>query len=302
MIDAYGLFADYLIIERGFSKNTIKTYMGIIKKYILFCDVNKIDCIDANHTIIESFLQQQSRKSTSEKTLSLYITVIKSFYKFLLKENHIKKSPVSKIEHPKTYLKLPNTLNLGEINLILDVIDTKKRGGKRNKAIFETIFSSGMRVSEVINIKINDLNLNNKTIIVTGKGNKERMTMISDYAMLLISEYIKDERDFFSKNSNSNELFLNRTGKPISRVYILKKLKEYGKISGISKVISPHTLRHSFATSMLENGADLRTLQTFLGHEQINTTQIYTHISKKQLRKNYDQHYQPIYEKEKNNE
>lgn len=291
MIDGYNLYSDYLIIERGFSRNTVASYLRIIKKFIDYCKTNSIDYTNTSVNDIHNFIRQKSFQIYSKRTISLYITVFKSFFKFLLKEKMINIDPTIKLEHPKLYKRLPESLEITEINAILDGIDTNRLGGKRNKAMLEIMFSSGIRISECLSITINNLNFDKNSIIISGKGNKERITMISDYAKQLLTDYLVYERPIFAKNSTSDILFLNRFGTNLSRVYVLKIFKEYGRIVGVEKTISPHTLRHSFASTMLENGADLRTLQAFLGHEQINTTQIYTHLSKKKLQENYDSYF-----------
>lgn len=296
------LFNDYLIIERGFSSETIKAYNNVINIYYSFCNDNDINVMEVTEQILDSFLKQRSSKGLNKKTIALNISVLKLFYNFLYKEGYINLNFVAKIEAPKTSNKIPTTLSVKEFNSIIESIDIKKIGGKRNKAIFEIIFSTGLRVSEVINLKMKDIDFKEHTIKILGKGNKERIVMLNEFVAQLLSDYIINERSYFLKAKNTDIVFLNKKGTSISRTYILRKLKEYAKMAGILKVVSPHTLRHSFATIMLENKADLRTLQTILGHEQINTTQIYTHVSKSKLRENYEEYYETLLEEDPEDE
>ena len=282
--DAISDFKDYLKIERGLSINSIMSYEHDLIKLTKFLDVNKkIKPLNLDSEIIKEFIKHLS-KDVSPSSQSRIISGIKSFYEYLLFEKLIKSNPLAEIEQPKTQRKLPDTLSIDEINLMVSKIEKNKNEYYRNIAIIETMYGCGLRVSELIHLKLSDLHLDEDFLKVTGKGNKQRLVPISQINKKCIMNYLKKSR---SKNkinpTHTDTLFLNRRGQGLTRAMIFTIVKNLTKLAGIKKNISPHTFRHSFATHLLENGADLKTIQQMLGHESITTTEIYTHLDNKAL-------------------
>ena len=282
--DAISDFKDYLKIERGLSINSIMSYEHDLIKLTKFLDVNKkINPLKLDSEIIQEFIKHLS-KDVSPSSQSRIISGIKSFYEYLLFEKLIKSNPLAEIEQPKTQRKLPDTLSINEINLMVSKIEKNKNEYYRNIAIIETMYGCGLRVSELIHLKLSDLHLDEDFLKVTGKGNKQRLVPISQINKKCIMNYLKKSR---SKNkinpTHTDTLFLNRRGQGLTRAMIFTIVKNLTKLAGIKKNISPHTFRHSFATHLLENGADLKTIQQMLGHESIITTEIYTHLDNKAL-------------------
>ena len=282
--DAISDFKDYLKIERGLSKNSIISYEHDLIKLTKFLEINKrIKPLQLSPEIIKEFIRYLS-KDVSPSTQSRIISGIKSFYEYLLFEKLIKSNPLAEIEQPKTHRKLPDTLSIDEINLMVSKIEKNKNEYYRNIAIIETMYGCGLRVSELINLKISDLYLDEDFLKVTGKGNKQRLVPISSINKKCIVNYLNESRSKIKINlTHSDTLFLNRRGKGLTRAMIFTIVKNLTKLAGVKKNISPHTFRHSFATHLLENGADLKTIQQMLGHESITTTEIYTHLDNSAL-------------------
>lgn len=282
--DAISDFKDYLKIERGLSINSIISYEHDLIKLTKFLEINKkIKPLQLSPEIIKEFIRHLS-KDVSPSTQSRIISGIKSFYEYLLFEKLIKSNPLAEIEQPKTQRKLPDTLSIDEINLMVSKIEKNKNEYYRNVAIIETMYGCGLRVSELINLKISDLYLDEDFLKVTGKGNKQRLVPISSINKKCIVNYLNESRSKIKINlTHSDTLFLNRRGKGLTRAMIFTIVKNLTKLAGIKKNISPHTFRHSFATHLLENGADLKTIQQMLGHESITTTEIYTHLDNSAL-------------------
>ncbi len=274
-------------IERGLSENSIKNYIIDIKELIHFIKKNKIEENPRNCSkeTIQEFIYKQS-KINSPYTQARRISGLKSFFNFLVFEDYIKTSPAELIESPKLGRKLPEVLDIKEIELIMSKINSTDFIGSRNRAILETLYGSGLRVSELINLNISNVFNNENLIKVIGKGKKERLVPLGNYSKKYINLYIKKYRSKLNVSSASSDiLFLNRRGGKISREMIYLIIKDIVKISGIKKNVSPHTFRHSFATHLLENGADLKIIQVMMGHESITTTEIYTHLDNKYLKK-----------------
>ena len=282
--DAISDFKDYLKIERGLSKNSIISYEHDLIKLTKFLEIDKrIKPLQLSPEIIKEFIRYLS-KDVSPSTQSRIISGIKSFYEYLLFEKLIKSNPLAEIEQPKTQRKLPDTLSIDEINLMVSKIEKNKNEYYRNIAIIETMYGCGLRVSELINLKISDLYLDEDFLKVTGKGNKQRLVPISSINKKCIVKYLNESRSKIKINpTHSDTLFLNRRGKGLTRAMIFTIVKNLTKLAGVKKNISPHTFRHSFATHLLENGADLKTIQQMLGHESITTTEIYTHLDNSAL-------------------
>ena len=278
-------FKNYLKIERNLSINTIESYLFDVKKLVNFLKSSKIKIKpeELTETLAKEFIYDLSKKVKSP-TQARIISGLRRFYDYLILEDIIVTNPIQNIETPKIGINLPVTLTIQEIDNIISSIKLTSKTGVRNIAIVELLYSCGLRVSELINLKISDLFFKESLIKVTGKGNKERFVPISSQAQLYINNYIKDIRCFKKIKKNFEDtLFLNERGSSLSRVMIFIILKELRISSNIKKKIGPHTFRHSFATHLIENGADLITIQNMLGHENITTTERYLHVNKKHL-------------------
>lgn len=277
----------YLKLEKGLSENSIESYLRDIDKLKGFCknNLNIDDPSKVKHTDIENFLSALYDLQISSRSQARIISGLNSFYGFLILEGKIEVSPTELISQPKIGLKLPEVLTIEEIDQIEAAIDLSKFEGHRNRAIIETLYSCGVRVSELIDLKYSNLYIDEGFIKVIGKGNKERFAPINDGLLKEIKFYEESMRNKLEiKPGNEDYIFLNRRGAKLTRVMIFTIVKNLAEIAGIGKKVSPHTFRHSFATHMLEGGADLRVIQDLLGHESITTTEIYTHLDKDFLR------------------
>ena len=278
-------FKNYLKIERNLSINTIESYLFDVKKLIIFLKKNNIkeNPIDLKTNILKEFIYNISKKIKSP-TQARIISGIRRFYYYLILEGLTENNPMENIESPKIGVNLPTTLTIEEIDEIISNIKLSSKTGLRNIAIIELLYSCGLRVSELINLKISDLFFKESLIKVTGKGNKERFVPISMQSQFYINNYIEEIRSIHKiKKGFEDTLFLNERGTILSRVMIFIILKQLKNKSNINKKIGPHTLRHSFATHLIENGADLITIQKMMGHESITTTERYLHVNKKHL-------------------
>ena len=278
-------YKSYLKIERGLSLNSIVSYENDIlslKNYILDNKI-KESPIECTPDTLNSFIYNSSKKN-SPRSQARKISGLKSFFKFLVFEGYLKSSPMSNIESPKLGRKLPDILNVEEISQMISSINMKEKFGQRNKTIIEILYGTGIRVSELIELKISNIFFKENLIRVLGKGDKERFVPIGLKAKKSIIDYINNNRKYQKIEESSNDiLILSKYGKKITRHMIFTLIKNISKQSGITKKISPHTFRHSFASHLLKNGADLRTIQLILGHENITTTEIYTHLDSKHL-------------------
>ena len=278
-------FKNYLKIERNLSLNTIESYLFDVRKLIKFLDKHKIknSPIELTSEIIKKFIYDISKK-IKPPTQARVISGIRRFYDYLILEEYLETNPIKNIETPKIGVNLPTTLTIEEIDQIISYISLKSKTGLRNIAIIELLYSCGLRVSELINLKVSDLFFKESLIKVTGKGNKERFVPISNQSQIYINNYITEVRSFHKiKKGFEDTLFLNERGTNLSRTMIFIIIKKLKKESNINKKIGPHTLRHSFATHLIENGADLLTIQKMMGHESITTTERYLHVNKKHL-------------------
>ncbi len=289
----YEKYLDYLLFERKLSKNTISSYRDNLNRFELFLNGKNIKKIQ--RADIEEFLK--FNKNCSEKSRAHYLTVVKNFYSFLVFEDLIQNNPCETIKQPKLSKVLPHYLTENEINQLLN-INLKTAYDYRNKAMLELLYATGIRISELINLKLSNIDLEQDIIRVIGKGSKERISPISDIAEKYMRIYINEYRNLLLKNKDSEYIFINNFGNRISRQGFFKNLKQIAKKQGIKKEISPHTLRHSYATHMLNHGADLRVIQELLGHSDIATTQIYTHLVKEHIKEEYAKH--PRAKKEEN--
>lgn len=281
-------FKAYLQLERSLSENSVDAYLRDIIKLKQFCELQGISVQPEKLTQqqLEQFLTFISEYGLSARTQARILSGIKAFYKYLSIEDIIDENPTELLEAPKIGRKLPDVLSIEEINELISAIDLSKPEGERNKAILETMYSCGLRVSELINLKLSNLVFNEGFIHVVGKGSKERIVPIGSIAIKHINIYIQSVRNHQQNITKSSEdiVFLNRRGAKLTRVMIFTIIKQLCKKAGINKSISPHTLRHSFATHLVEGGADLRAVQEMLGHESITTTEIYTHLDRDYLR------------------
>lgn len=279
-------FKIHLRLEKSLSTNSIQAYTRDIDKLDFFINENKnnigVSNIEANH--ITALLKHLTELGVAATSQARILSGIKSFFNFLLLENLILQDPTELIEAPKTSRKLPDVLNVDEVLQLMNSFDLSKPEGERNKTIIETMYACGLRVSELVNLKISNIHKKEHFIKVVGKGNKERLVPIGNHTLKQLELYLTHYRkNQLTQKGQEDILFLNRRGKMLSRVMIFTIIKNQAKQLGIKKSISPHTLRHSFATHLIENGADLRAVQEMLGHESITTTEIYTHLDKKFL-------------------
>lgn len=281
-------FKAYLQLERSLSENSVDAYLRDMAKLEQYCELQGVLVQPEKLTQqqLEQFLVYVSEYGLSARTQARILSGLKAFYKYLSIEDVIEDNPTELLEAPKIGRKLPDVLSVEEINKLINAIDLSKAEGERNKAILETMYSCGLRVSELVNLKLSNLNFNDGFIHVIGKGSKERIVPIGSIAIKHINIYIKAVRNHQQniKKGNEDVVFLNRRGSKLTRVMIFTIIKQLCEKSGINKTISPHTLRHSFATHLVEGGADLRAIQEMLGHESITTTEIYTHLDRDYLR------------------
>ena len=282
--DYINQYEDYLKIDKKYSMNTVSSYTKDLIKFSNFIDKN---ILNVTKNDILSFLEYEKKLMKKDRTINHDLIVIKNFYKYLEKEGEIKINPASNIDTPKLRKSLPHVLSVSDVDKLLDITLNDKYS-YRNKAMLELMYSSGLRISELVNLKMQDIDLMENIIRVYGKCSKERIVPIGDYASKYLDIYIKEYRPKFIKKHLNDYLFLNSRGENISRQALFKIIKQLLREKNLNVAFSPHTLRHSFASHMLENGADLRSIQELLGHSDISTTQIYTHISNKKIIENYN--------------
>ncbi|WP_027825537.1 site-specific tyrosine recombinase XerD [Lactobacillus psittaci] len=280
--------ADYLRfceLEKGLSQNSISSYRIDLKQFCDYLDHEKISTWPTDAVIIDSFLAQQRDLGKKASSLSRMISSLRKFYQYLVRHDLLEKDPMVQIDPPKKEKHLPIALSQAEVTTLLQMPDTDKPLGVRDRAMLETLYATGMRVSELIKLKESDLHEDLQIIRVLGKGNKERLVPITSYALKWIKQYQSSVRNpqILKAGQNSEALFLNARAKPMTRQAVWQMIKIYARKAKIDKDITPHTLRHTFATHLLENGADLRVVQELLGHSDISTTQIYTNLSQKHI-------------------
>ena len=283
--DAIDLFQQYILAEKGLSKQTLSSYLDDLKLFFQFFK-DKKTTDDLLETDIPEYLHYEISIGKTVSTYLRKLSSIRSFFMFLKREGIID-IDIPKVDAIKRPQRLPNCLSVEEVDALLDVPDISKPEGMRDKAMLELMYSSGLRVSELLSLERKKVNLERGIVTIFGKGSKERKVPIGDFALEYVNKYINEARRK-NKGKDSKYLFLNRYGKPLSRQYFFKQIKKYAELAGIKVEISPHTLRHCFATHLLENGAQLRAVQEMLGHSNIATTQIYTHISTKRIISAYD--------------
>jgi len=286
-------FLNYLAVERGLANNTILSYREDLHTYLDFIEKSDIDALSKiSRNSITDFMFNQKEKGIAVNSIARRLAAIRMFHRFLTRERIIKDDPSTLIDSPKLWKRVPETLSLNEIEALIAQPVIHNSQGIRDKAILETLYATGMRVSEAVNLKKDNVNLAIGFLRCLGKGNKERVIPLGKKAITSISRYLEKARPELLKNKESEFLFVSRFGKKISRQSFWKIIRKYAKAAHIKKPIKPHTLRHSFATHLLERGADLRSVQEMLGHANISTTQIYTHINKDRL-KNIHKQFHP---------
>lgn len=281
----------YLRLQRGFSPNTLEAYQRDVKKLTDYLDGEGIRLTDVTLEHLQSFAASLHDLGIGAKSQCRILSGVRSFCNFMVRDGRIEDDPSELLESPQTGKHLPEVLSIEEVDMLEAAIDCTKWEGQRNRAMIEMLFSCGLRVSELVTLKLSDLYLDERFIRVLGKGNKERLVPISPRAIDELYMWFDKRNEMKIKPGEEDYVFLNRRGAHLTRTMVLIFIKDYARDAGIRKTISPHTLRHSFATSLLEGGADLRAIQAMLGHESIGTTEIYTHVSTKTLREEILQHH-----------
>jgi len=280
-------FKSYLQIERSLSDNSVQAYIRDIKKFANYAIPLKLNELKIQRENISDFLAELKDDGIAARSQARIISGIKAFYKYLIIDDYIKYDPTELIESPKVGFKLPDTLSLIEIDKLISAVDLSNKQGERNRAILETLYSCGLRVSELTNLKLSNIYFNEGYLKVIGKGDKERLAPIGGRALKYLTTYINEVRNHQTiKKGQEDFVFLNNRGAGLTRVMIFLIIQKLATEIGLKKKISPHTFRHSFATHLIEGGADLRAVQEMLGHESITTTEIYTHLDKDYLRSN----------------
>ncbi|MEA1949481.1 MAG: site-specific tyrosine recombinase XerD [Thermodesulfobacteriota bacterium] len=285
-------YLNYLVFEKGLSEKTIESYSSDLVRHLEFLKQKGVKKIaDADTPLILKHLISLRDAGLGSRSCARHLITLRGFYKFLFQERIIEYDPARLIDLPKSGLKLPDVLTVAEVNLLLNMPDTGKPLGKRNAAMLELLYAAGLRVSELVNLKFLNVNLEACFVKVLGKGSKERVVPIGVCAKERIDDYINTSRPLLLKKRISRYLFVARAGKPMTRQGFWKLLKQYAQQAGIKKKITPHSLRHSFASHLIEGGADLRAVQVMLGHVDISTTQIYTHIAREHLRQMHEKYH-----------
>lgn len=281
-------FCSYLKVEKGLSENTISSYRRDLDKLQAFLVAKRWDYLHLRHTDLVEFLSKQKLRLGGRSIARLTVS-LRAFYRFLLLDGKLAQDPTENLESPKSWSRLPKYLTESEVGALLDAPDVSTRNGLRDKAMIELLYATGLRVSELVGLRVEDVNAEVGYVRCIGKGNKERIVPLGETAQRWALKYLEQSRSQFLKGKTSEFLFLSQQGSKLTRQRFWELLKGYGRIARIRKSLSPHALRHSFATHLLEHGADLRSLQMMLGHADISTTEIYTHVTQERMRKIYDQ-------------
>lgn len=281
----------YLRLEKGFSPNTVDAYMRDLGKLLRYLFTERTDVLDVRLEQLEHFAASLADLGISARSMARILSGVRQFYRWLVLDGYLKADPTVLLESPKQPAHLPEVLSTAEVDMLEAAIDLAKWEGQRNKAIIEVLFSCGLRVSELVNLKFQNLFVEERYLRILGKGSKERLVPISQRAIDELMLWNADRNAMHVKPGEGDYVFLNRRGHHLTRTMVLIMVKQYARAAGIQKTISPHTLRHSFATALLEGGADLRVIQAMLGHESIGTTEIYTHIDTSTLREEILNHH-----------
>jgi len=289
--DIVSRYRRYLKLEKGYSVNTLDAYMRDLDKLVRYLAAEQVHVTEVKLEQLEHFAASFSDLGIGPRSLARILSGVRQFYRFLVLDGYMEDDPTELLESPKQPNHLPEVLSTAEVDLLEQAIDLSKWEGHRNRAIIEVLFSCGLRVSELINLRLSNLYVDEQFIRVMGKGSKERLVPISPRALEELNYWFSMRNEMSIKPGEEDYVFLNRRGHHLTRTMILIMIKRYAAEAGIKKTISPHTLRHSFATSLLEGGADLRAIQAMLGHESIGTTEIYTHIDTSTLRQEILEHH-----------
>ncbi|MFT4168679.1 MAG: site-specific tyrosine recombinase XerD [Dysgonomonas sp.] len=289
--DIVSKYKSYLLLEKGLSKNSIEAYTDDLLKLINYLDNENLKLQQVTLDDLQQFVSQLYDLGINARSVARILSGIRSFFNYLILDGYLQNDPSELLETPKIGLKLPTVLSLQEIEQIKNSVDVSTKEGHRNRAIIEVLYSCGLRISELINLKFSDMFLDDGFIRVEGKGSKQRLVPISEIAIKEIGNYLLDRKLYDIKKGSENVVFLSKRGTPISRIMVFHFIKQYALEAGIQKNISPHTFRHSFATHLLEGGANIRAIQQMLGHEKITTTEIYTHMDREYLRQEIIEHH-----------
>jgi integrase/recombinase XerD len=282
-------FLNYLTVEKGLSRNTLESYERDLRKYALFMRGKKADGI--NQADVVSFLGHLAGEGIATPSAARNLAAIRGFHKYLITDGFAQNDPAVNIETPRGWKRLPKTLNSEDVEALLDQPDRTTSIGLRDKAMLELLYATGLRVSELVGLRLQDVNLERGYLVVIGKGSKERAVPMGEAAMAAVRTYLDSARRGLLNIKESDSLFISSQRRQITRQMFWERIKFYTRKAGIAQNISPHTLRHSFATHLLDNGADLRAVQAMLGHSDISTTQIYTHVSRERLRKIHEKYH-----------
>ncbi len=288
--DALRLFLEYLAVEKGLSANTIQSYERDIRKLVDALRARKVSLARVSEDTLVRFIHGESQGGLSARSLARLISALRSFFRFLVLSGYLKKDATTQLTTPSTWLALPKFLTVAEAEALLQAPDEKKPRGLRDRAMLEVLYGSGLRVTELATLKTAEINLDDGFLVCRGKGGKERIVPLGRSSCKAIKRYLEEVRPLADAGGRE-ELFLSRRGRPFTRQGVWKLLRQHAAKAGLSAKISPHVLRHSFATHLLERGADLRSVQLMLGHSQITTTQIYTHVSRERIRRVYDKYH-----------
>lgn len=292
---ATSAFLNYVRVERGLSANTLEAYRGDLAKFTVFLNKEHIALLNAGRDDVVSFLASLYRAGLDSRSVARHLVSVRNFFRFLVTDNIVKNNPTVNLESPKVRQSLPSFLTVEEVDRLVSLPDVRTPLGLRDRAMLDVLYSCGLRVSELIGLKIGDIDFQLGCIRCIGKGNKERLVPIGRKALASVEKYVKEARPVLMKSRNSapfsNAIFINRQGSQLGRVGVWKILAAYGRAMGLRKKLTPHKLRHSFATHLLERGADLRSVQLMLGHADISTTQIYTHVLEDRLKNVYKLHH-----------
>jgi integrase/recombinase XerD len=290
MNDYLDLFLNYLQVEKGLSGNTLEAYSRDIGRYLGHLEEKGFDSfINVTPLVVASFVASLKERGLSPRSRARSLSAIRMFHRFLIIENHCESNPTSVIESPKTGGKLPSVLTSREVDQLLSAADGDGQTAVRDRAMLELLYATGLRVSELVSLRVRDLNLEAGFLLTIGKGDKERLVPIGDSAKSALCEYMETARPAQDRKGNSPFLFLTRLGERMTRQSFWNIIKKRAGVAGVLKNISPHTLRHSFATHLLENGADLRSVQIMLGHADLSSTQIYTHVTRERLKRLHEE-------------
>ena len=285
--DSRRLFLEYLTVEKGLARNTLLSYSRDIGKFLDYVKSAKLVWSRVSEEALARFIHRESQAGLSARSLARLVSALRSYFKFLVISGFVKKDPSTLLTTPSTWRSLPKFLTVDEVERLLQAPDGSKPQGLRDRAMLEVLYGSGLRVSELASVRLAEVNLEEGFLVCRGKGGKERIVPLGRSACGAVEKYLAEVRPLFV-SGDRDELFLSRRGKPFTRQGIWKLLRQHAGAAGLPSRISPHILRHSFATHLLERGADLRSVQLMLGHSQITTTQIYTHVSRERLRRVYD--------------